>query len=95
MFEVPALRSRSSALAVRQPKSRAGMTDRQLECLAWVAEGKSASDIGAILGISARTVEEHLMKACGHYGVRTRFQAVLRALDEGLILRPTPDAYGS
>jgi DNA-binding CsgD family transcriptional regulator len=61
------------------------ITQRQLECLDWVQQGKSASDIGGILGISSRTVEGHLLKVCDHFGVRTRFQAVLRARDMGLI----------
>ncbi|WP_312162698.1 helix-turn-helix transcriptional regulator [Phenylobacterium sp.] len=61
------------------------ITKRQLECLAWVEEGKSASDIGGILGISQRTVEGHLLKICSHLGVKTRVQALLRARDLGLI----------
>lgn len=61
------------------------LTDRQLECLAWTQEGKSASDIGMILGISGRTVEGHLAKVCHQLGVRTRIQAVSRAKDLGLL----------
>lgn len=61
------------------------VTHRQLECLTWVQEGKSASDIGGILGISGRTVEGHLQKVCEQFGVRTRVQAVLKARDLGLI----------
>lgn len=61
------------------------ITDRQLECLIWVGEGKSASDIGGILGISRRTVEGHLLKICMHLGVKTRVQALLKARDLGLI----------
>ncbi|WP_374346538.1 LuxR C-terminal-related transcriptional regulator [Phenylobacterium sp.] len=68
----------------------AGVTSRQLECLYWVQEGKSATDIGAILGISGRTVEGHLIKACNNFGVRTRFQAVLKARDLGLLAPPRP-----
>jgi DNA-binding CsgD family transcriptional regulator len=63
------------------------ITPRQLECLAWVKEGKSASDIGCILGVSGRTVEKHLMKVCSHLRVKTRVQAVVRALELGLIGR--------
>ncbi|OYX36583.1 MAG: hypothetical protein B7Y99_01020 [Caulobacterales bacterium 32-69-10] len=66
------------------------MTARQLECLHWVQQGKSATDIGGILGISGRTVEGHLQKVCNHLGVRTRFQAVLKARDLGLIGSITP-----
>jgi DNA-binding CsgD family transcriptional regulator len=61
------------------------LSPRQLECLAWAQEGKSAVDIGQILGISGRTVEGHLALACEALGVRTRIQAVLRARDLGLI----------
>lgn len=61
------------------------LTDRQLECLAWTQEGKSAVDIGQILGISARTVEGHLAKVCHHLGVRTRIQAVSKAKDLGFL----------
>lgn len=66
------------------------ITARQLECLAWVQEGKSASDIGGILGISSRTVEGHLLKVCEHLGVKTRLQAVIKARDCGLIGPPAP-----
>ena len=67
--------------------SAGAVTARQMECLFWVQEGKSATDIGAILGISGRTVEGHLIKLCNHLGVRTRFQAVLKARDLGLLPR--------
>lgn len=66
------------------------ITPRQLECLAWVQQGKSASDIGGILGISSRTVEGHLRKICDHLGVKTRIQAVLKARDLRLIGPPSP-----
>lgn len=66
------------------------ITERQLECLTWVQQGKSAPDIGIILGISGRTVESHLARLCEHLGVRTRLQAVLRAQALGLIGSPTP-----
>lgn len=66
------------------------ITARQIQCLYWVQHGKSATDIGAILGISGRTVEKHLIKLCGHFGVKTRVQAVVRARDLGFLNRPTP-----
>ena len=64
---------------------RLDITERQLEILAWVEKGKSSTDIGGILGISHRTVEHHLEKVCHTLGVRTRFQAVLKVRDLGLI----------
>jgi DNA-binding CsgD family transcriptional regulator len=68
---------------------RLEITERQLEILNWVHAGKSATDIGCILGISHRTVEHHLEKACQSLGVRTRFQAVLKARDLGLVGPPS------
>lgn len=66
------------------------ITKRQLQCLAWVQEGKSATDIGGILGLSGRTVEKHLIKLCGHLGVKTRVQAVVRARELGLLTGSAP-----
>lgn len=66
------------------------LSARQLECLYWAQEGKSATDIGQLVGISGRTVERHLFNACRALGVRTRVQAVIKARD--LRLLPTAAA---
>ena len=58
---------------------------RQLECLYWAQEGKSATDIGQLVGISGRTVERHLFNACRALEVRTRVQAVIKARDLHLL----------
>lgn len=65
--------------------ARLYITERQLEILSWVQQGKSARDIGDILGISPRTVEHQLEKVCDSLGVRTRFQAVLKVRDLGVL----------
>jgi DNA-binding CsgD family transcriptional regulator len=41
--------------------------------------------IGDILGLSVRTVDEHLAEACRKLGVRTRVQAAVQATLRGLI----------
>lgn len=61
------------------------VTARQLECLAWVAEGKTAAEIGIILDISQRTVETHLARACEAFGVHKRVQAVVKARELDLL----------
>ena len=66
--------------------ARLYITERQLEILSWVQQGKSARDIGGILGISPRTVEHQLEKVCESLGVRTRFQAVLKVRDLGVLV---------
>lgn len=61
------------------------LTERQRDCLRWVREGKSATDIASILGISAHTVHEHVAGACRRLDVRTRIQAVTAAICLNLI----------
>lgn len=58
---------------------------REHECLVWTSRGKSSSDIGAILGLSPRTVDSYLEKVCSKLHVRTRVEAVAMAVRNGLI----------
>jgi len=65
------------------------LSDRQLECLQLAALGLTSSRIGERLGLSPRTVDEHLMTACNVLGVRTRIQAVARmAIDARRVDEP-------
>ncbi|WP_035994165.1 LuxR family transcriptional regulator [Bradyrhizobium sp. WSM1253] len=54
------------------------LSPRELECLEWSSRGKSAWEIGNILGISRRTAAFHLDNARAKLGVRTLRQAVVR-----------------
>ena len=81
----PKTRPPGGATTFGPSNSQAAITGRQLECLAWVAEGKSAIEIGMILGISDRTVEKHIAKICATFGVSRRIQAVDHARRLGLI----------
>ena len=56
------------------------LTQREAEVLRWVAAGKSDAQIGAILGISARTVQKHLQRIYEKLGVENRTAAVNRSL---------------
>jgi DNA-binding CsgD family transcriptional regulator len=61
------------------------VTPREVQVLGWVGAGKSNAEIGAILGISGRTVDKHLANAYPKLGVETRTAAVVRALELGLV----------
>ncbi|MCP2218450.1 MULTISPECIES: LuxR family transcriptional regulator [Bradyrhizobium] len=52
------------------------LSPRELECLEWASRGKSAWEIGCILGISRNTVAYYLENAKEKLGVRTIAQAV-------------------
>jgi len=57
-----------------------GLTQRESEVLAWVAEGKSNNDVGLILGIRSVTVKKHLEHIFEKMGVETRTAAVAFAI---------------
>ena len=60
------------------------MSARELECLRWVAAGKTDWEIGVILSISATTVKFHINGARAKLGARTRAQAVAQLVLAGL-----------
>ena len=57
-----------------------GLSARQAEVLAWVAEGKTNVEIAVILGTSPRTVDKHVEHIFRALGVETRTAAAARAL---------------
>lgn len=61
------------------------LTTREQECLQWVAAGKTSQHIATVLGIAEVTVNFHIYNICKKFGVERRSQAVLRALNLGLI----------
>jgi LuxR family quorum sensing-dependent transcriptional regulator len=61
------------------------LTPREREVLSWTACGKSAWEIGEILGIAKRTVDEHAQSAFHKLGAANRTQAVAIAVRERLI----------
>ncbi len=58
-----------------------GLTPRVAETLLWLAQGKTNSEIGTILGNSESTVKKHVLEIFGKLGVETRGAAALRALE--------------
>jgi LuxR family quorum sensing-dependent transcriptional regulator len=64
---------------------RPSLTQREQEVLRWVAQGKSAWEIGEILHIAKRTVDEHAQSSCRKLGAANRTQAVAIALRDHII----------
>jgi DNA-binding CsgD family transcriptional regulator len=64
---------------------RPALTPRELEALHWTMEGKTAWEVGAILGISERTAVLHVNNAMHKLGCVSKHAAVLKALRLGLI----------
>ncbi|MGL3104372.1 autoinducer binding domain-containing protein [Bradyrhizobium sp. BR 1432] len=61
------------------------LSERQKECLSLVAKGKSSWHIGKHLNISENTVNFHIRSVRQKMGTRTRTQALLKAIQLGLI----------
>lgn len=61
------------------------LTPREIECLNWVAVGRSDPQIGMVLGLSPNTVHAHVESAKTKLGANSRAQLVLRAAMAGMI----------
>jgi DNA-binding NarL/FixJ family response regulator len=61
------------------------LTNRELEVLRLVVEGKTNQGIGLALGISEKTVEKYLEAVFNKLGVSSRVEAAVFAVREGLV----------
>ncbi len=59
---------------------------REIDCLRWMAAGKTAWEVSAILGISERTVRFHLNAAREKLQCTTTTQAVAKAVSQHLFV---------
>jgi len=66
------------------PPRPAGLTDREAEVLALLASGLMTKQIGQRLGISPKTVDQHIQNVYAKIGVSTRAAATLFATRHGL-----------
>lgn len=64
------------------------LTARELDCMRWMAAGKTAWEIGRILGISEAGANYHISNLRSKFGVSRRNDVVLKALHMGLIKLP-------
>lgn len=64
---------------------RRALTDRELECMRWVASGKTDWEIGMILSIAVTTVKFHVNNARSKLGAKTRPQAVAMLALRGVL----------
>lgn len=88
-FQLFAVHAQDAALRVLLPAAAQAdipnLTPRELESLRWTMEGKTAWELGNILGISERTAVLHVNNATHKLGCVNKHQAVLKALRMGLI----------
>jgi LuxR family quorum sensing-dependent transcriptional regulator len=76
---------RLRALKAPSCRDKSSLTTREREVLRWIAGGKSAWEIGEILAISKRTVDEHTQSALRKLGAANRAQAVAIAMRDHIV----------
>jgi|HubBroStandDraft_1064217.scaffolds.fasta_scaffold187078_2 LuxR family quorum-sensing system transcriptional regulator SolR len=67
------------------PQARIPLTARERECIKWAADGKTAWEIGKILGITERTAIFHTNNITRKLGAVNKTQAIVRALALNLV----------
>ena len=65
-------------------ESLAGLTVRELDVLRAIAKGQSMKECARAMGISPKTVDNHIQSVYSKIGVRTRGGATLYAIEHGL-----------
>ncbi|MGH3509316.1 MAG: response regulator [Nocardioidaceae bacterium] len=63
----------------RRPRYNAALTDREAEILALIAAGRDNGEIAKELGLSLKTVQNHVSRVLAKMQVRDRTQAAFRA----------------
>lgn len=66
-------------------ESHSSLTGRERECLKWSADGKTAWEIGQILGIAERTAVFHINNIIQKLGAANKTQAIVRAVALNLV----------
>jgi DNA-binding NarL/FixJ family response regulator len=75
----------SRGRAPRAPRELAGLTEREREVMALVAEGLSNEEIAERLVVSPATAKTHVSRAMVKLGARDRAQLVVFAYEAGLV----------
>jgi DNA-binding NarL/FixJ family response regulator len=76
------------AFAIRPQAGRGHVSPRELDVVRLVVEGRSNDEVGAALGIGAKTVETHLRRLFERFGVASRTELAAKALREGWLEVP-------
>ena len=70
---------------VRAPDGPDRLTEREVEVLRLLAEGKANKEIAVALGIGEKTVKAHVSSILSKLGMQSRTQAALHAVRIGLV----------
>jgi LuxR family transcriptional regulator (chaperone HchA-associated) len=77
------LRAAKRLAGLGDTSSPSRLSAREQEVLRWIASGRKQSDTALLLGLSERTIENHLRRIRKRLGASSTAQAVLMALQAG------------
>jgi DNA-binding CsgD family transcriptional regulator len=84
-----AVHAQDSAMRLMVPETKAlrlpSLTPREMEALRWTIDGKTAWEVGMIMGVSERTAVMHLSNATKKLECVNKHQAAVKALRLGVI----------
>lgn len=70
-------------------ETKGSLTEREIECLQWVASGLTSREIATLLGIAERTVNQHLSNGVEKLEAKNRCHAVAVAMGRRLLKMDT------
>lgn len=68
--------------ALRRP------SDREIQVLGLIVDGATNAEVGVALSLSEKTVESHLRRLFDRYGLLSRTELAVLAIDEGWVASP-------
>jgi DNA-binding NarL/FixJ family response regulator len=76
-----------SAAALRRSRdARRRPSDREIQVLELVVEGATNAEVGVALTLSEKTVESHLRRLFDRYGLLSRTELAVLAIEEGWVM---------
>ncbi|MBD9373879.1 helix-turn-helix transcriptional regulator [Rhizobium sp. ARZ01] len=69
----------------KRQERESDLTDREIECLYWIAEGKTSDEIAVILGISRNTINNYIASVMRKTATKTRSEAIAWAVRNNLV----------
>jgi DNA-binding NarL/FixJ family response regulator len=66
-------------------------SDREIEVITAVVAGSTNAEVGAQLGLSEKTIESHLHRLFDRYGLLSRTELAVLAINEGWVTDPRGD----
>lgn len=74
-----------AATSIQRGDRDCDLTEREIECLYWIAEGKTSDEIAVILGISRNTINNYITSVMRKTATKTRSEAIAYAVRNNLV----------